>query len=111
MKEIKNHVTSETSLLGNLGELYFLNHKVNINFIEKNKKPTKRKSRVLWRLILILTFEVQLFAFKILSKNKNIIWSTSDSYNLPRVMDYLESIIGNTFRVGSLNKKQKNFFL
>ena len=108
--DIENHVTSETSLLGNLGELYFLNHKINLTFLKNNKKSLKRKSSFFGKLFMIFIFKAQLLTFKIFSKNKKIIWSTSDSYNLPRVIDYLESNIENTLRVGGLNKKNKNFF-
>ncbi len=113
--DIIDHLKPNSSLIGLLGELYAKVKKfeyeyegdVDKTYVRKQNKLTQKISNLFHKFM----FNVQIFLYKFYSNNKNVIFATSSTYNIPRVMDYLKKKIKNPFSVGGTNLKGLSLFL
>ncbi len=102
--DIQNHITPSSSLLGYLANEYCKEKNIETVLVGKLKiNNISNKPKKINHLLEKIIFIFQLFIYKISTKNKNIIWATSDSYNIPRVMNYLEKNFQNPYTVGGSN--------
>lgn len=106
-KDINKYLTHSSSMMGYIAQQYATKNNLKIIVEGENKREvTEQDDQNI--LIRKLVFETQLFLYKYLSKDKNIIWATHSAYNIPRVANYLRYKINDALLVGGLlDKKSK----
>lgn len=118
-EDINKDLLPLTSMIGFVCKLYAKRHGYKIlicgNTDTPNKEEQKLHAKVLGNnrpeLISRFLFNIQLLGYKLMSRRKNVIWSTNSAYNIPRVIDHLNKIIKNSFMVGDINNNNKKTWL
>ena len=94
-----NRFDLNTSLVGFIGALYSKTNKLEF----KNEGAIAKKAlkkRVLKSFIHRSIFNAQIILMRIFSSNKKIIWATSASYNIPRLVEIFKKEISPSFIIG-----------
>ena len=108
-KLINKAYLSDSSLLGYLGRIYSLSHDVAIVLEGRSKMKDTSSGKDFLSYYLSkfnsYIFSIQLIIYWIYSRNKNVIFTSNKSYNVPRVIDSLSRKFRKPFIVGGSKSK------
>ena len=110
--QVSSVIGGSSSLVGYIGSLYAEKHGYKYKTVGAHVEiPKIQRSSNFIKWCNKIFFKVQLFFYRLISRNKNVVMATHTAYNLPRVLEYVSQKVNKSLVVGGLHQSILKYLL
>jgi len=110
--QVSSVIGGSSSLVGYIGSLYAEKHGYKFKIVGAHVEiPKIQSSSNFIKWCNKIFFKVQLFFYRLISRNKNVVMATHTAYNLPKVLEYVSQKVNKSLVVGGLHQSILKYLL